>query len=146
MQLSEWRPRTYSPDKIVMMERLLLRAKGKQALTTEEIEDACLDLMGEWTGAGGPDVGEIRKRVYKQRQEDQTGKRDPTAHNPDLRLGGHDGHGNQFMNREQLQAEWQRLKRDFPHAWDEPREDDSLHFQADRIYRKAIETGLSRKF
>lgn len=127
-----------------MMEKLILRAKGKAALSSEEVSEAIMDLMGEWTGAGGPDVGEIRKRVYQSRQEAKSGGVDPTAREPDLCLGGHDGHGNRFMDRAQLTKELARLRANHPRAWDEPSPEDSLEQQSDRIYRQAVETGLRR--
>lgn len=144
LHLQDWRPRTYPESKVVMMEKLILRAKGKAALSGDEVFEAVMDLMGEWTGAGGPDVGEIRKRVYQVRKEEKSGVGDPTAREPDLRLGGHDGHGNRFMTRAEWTSERSRLKRECPRAWDEPSPDDSLEQQVDRIYRQAVETGLRR--
>ena len=144
LHLQDWRPRTYPESKIVMMEKLILRAMGKAALSGDEVFDAVMDLMGDWTGAGGPDVGEIRKRVYQVRKEANSEVGDPTAREPDLRLGGHDGHGNRFLNRAELTKELARLRSDHPNAWNEPHPDESLDQQIDRIYRQAIETGLKR--
>ena len=144
--LQKWRARSYSDEKLVIMEKSILRWHGKMGITNEELHDSILDLIGDWTGAGVPDVGDIRKRVYAERERArrELGNRDPTATEPDLRLGGHDGHGNKFMDRTELRTALDKLKRDCPSAWAAPAADDSIRARVDRIYRIALENGLAR--
>lgn len=139
-KLGVWRPRTYSPQKLALVEELLT----EKGVKSWEAAPVVRELMSTWTGAGTPDAGEILSAVYRQRREDKASTGDPTAHDADLRLGGHDGHGNRFMNRAELTKELARLRRDYPHAWDAPNPNDNLDVIADRIYRQAVETGLRR--
>lgn len=140
IRLQDWRPRSYPDAKLAILEELL----SDKGVKTWEAAPAIKELMTTWTGAGAPDAGEILSAVYKQRREDKASTGDPTSHDADLRLGGHDGHGNRFMNRAELTQELAKLKQDYPHAWDSPRPDDNLDVIADRIYRQAVETGLKR--
>ncbi len=145
IQLQDWRSRSYPDSKLVLMEKIMLRWHGRAGIKAEELRDAILDVIGEWTGAGVPDVGDFRKRIYLNRAHKQReGRQDPTSNKPELRLGGHDGHGNRFLSRAELTNEMYRLKKECPKAWDPPSVHDSYQEQADRIYRKAVETGLNR--
>lgn len=132
--LSNWRPNSYSAKRLAMMEQIILRETN---IKTGELERAMFSIMADWTGAGSPDVGDFKARVYRTRREGKEETGDPTASDAQLYLGGHDGHEAKFMNRLELTRERARLL-------NLPASEDPIQIIVDRVCLKAVETGLRR--